>query len=340
MALATLRVEECEDIEKQLAFELNLPYSESIVEALAIWIQDARGEAKMLSRTYGLLADDITWHQLAPVARQLPVHVEEPGPPAGDKAKKLINDGQEFAARELKLQEIWTKKLVEELQASEAPVLKKLQLSLDPERASEFLAGSARPNTLRLWRIYLQETKVRLPPGKPADLVDYLLARKDKPCGRSVPPEAIMKAIRWFEIIAEFVEEDCASHGHLAWAAKDKIVEALSEGAPLTKRAPRYPTILLVKIERYILDDSEPSALRVFGWVKLLKTWASLRWSDLRAIKPAELRLTDGRLATTLRKTKTSGPTKRVKGATKRKLRLTAKSGTGPSPSRRLSTWL
>ena len=226
MALATLRVEECEDIAKQLAFELNPPYSESIVEALAIWIQDARGEAR---------------------------------PPPGDKARKLINDGQEFAARELKLQGIWTKKLVEELQASEALVLKKLQLSLDPERASELLAGSARPNTLkryvasyRLWRICLRETKVRLPPGKSADLVDYLLARKDENCGRSVP-ESIMKAIRWFEIVAEFVEEDCASYGRLAWAAKDKIVEALSEGAPLTKRAPRCPTILLVKIERRIL---------------------------------------------------------------------------------------
>ena len=37
--------------------------------------------------------------------------------------------------------------------------------------------------------------------------------------------------------------------------------------------------MLLAKIERYVLDDSEPAALRVFGWVKLLKTWASLRWS-------------------------------------------------------------
>ena len=56
MSLATLQVDECEEIAKQLAFELNLPYSESIVEALAIWIQDARGEAKLLSRTYGRVA--------------------------------------------------------------------------------------------------------------------------------------------------------------------------------------------------------------------------------------------------------------------------------------------
>ena len=86
--------------------------------------------------------------------------------------------------------------IVEELHASEAPVLKKLQLSLDPDRASELLAGSTRPNTLkryvasfRLWRIYLQETKVRLPPGKPADLVDYLLARKERPIGSRIHHE-------------------------------------------------------------------------------------------------------------------------------------------------------
>ena len=45
-----------------------------------------------------------------------------------------------------------------------------------------------------------------------------------------------MKAIRWMEAAAEFPDLDCAGSGRLAWAAKGKIVEALSEGAPLTKR--------------------------------------------------------------------------------------------------------
>ena len=136
-----------------------------------------------------------------------------------------------------------------------------------------------------------------------------LLSRKDEPCGRSVP-EAIMKVIRWLEAVAELPEADC--YRRLAWAAKDKTV-ALSESAPLTKRSPRYPALLLVKMERFVLDKGEATVLRVFAWIKLLKIWACLRWSDLQAIKPADLRLTEGRLATTLRKTKTSGPTKRVK---------------------------
>ena len=145
MALATLQIEDWGDIAKQLAFELNLPYCELIVEALAIWIQDARSEAKLLSRTYGLLADDITWRQLAPVAREVPVYVEEPRPPPGDKARKLINDGQETQATA-----DMDEKVGPRTPASEAPVLKKLQLSLDPERASELLAGSTRPNTQTL----------------------------------------------------------------------------------------------------------------------------------------------------------------------------------------------
>ena len=51
--------------------------------------------------------------------------------------------------------------------------------------------------------MYLQEVKLKLPAGSPADLSDYLLSRKDEPCGRSVP-EAIVTAIRWLEAVAEF----------------------------------------------------------------------------------------------------------------------------------------
>ena len=44
----------------------------------------------------------------------------------------------------------------------------------------------------------------------------------------------------------------------MAWAAKDKIVEVLYEGAPLIRRAPRYPVMVLVAIERVVVDENEP----------------------------------------------------------------------------------
>ena len=62
-----------------------------------------------------------------------------------------------------------------------------------------------------------------------------------------------------------------------------------------------------------VLDDSEPTGLRVYAWAKLVKVWASLRWSDLQAIRPGELKLVEGQLVTTLRRTKTSGPNRRIK---------------------------
>ena len=142
-------------------------------------------------------------------------------------------------------------------------------------------------------------------------MVDYLLARRDEPCGRTVP-DAIVKAIFWVEKVAEFPEEQRATHGRLAWAAKDKITEVLSEGARLIKRAPRYPVYLLARLEHLVVDPGQAIG-RVWAWAKLVKVWGSLRWSDLQAIIPAELSLVEGRLVTTLRRTKTSGPNRRVR---------------------------
>ena len=214
---------------------------------------------------------------------------------------------------------MWTRQLGEELAAIGAPVVKAIDDCLDPDRAYELLPGKTRSSTLKRyvtmykrWRLWLQEAKRVDPPGRPADLVDYLLVLRDEPCARTVP-ESLMKAVSWMERVAEFKLELRATSGRLAWAAKDKIIEVLYEGAPLIRRAPRYPVMVLALIERVVLDDSEPTGLRIYSWAKLVKTWASLRWSDLQAIRPAELRLVEGRLVTTLRRTKTSGPNKRIK---------------------------
>ena len=95
--------------------------------------------------------------------------------------------------------------------------------------------------------------------------MDYLVARRDEPCGRSAP-EAILKAIAWVERVAD-----------LAWAAKDKITEILSEGARLIKRAPRYPVFMLMLLEALVFDVGHATGWRIWAWAKLVKVWASLR---------------------------------------------------------------
>ena len=121
-----------------------------------------------------------------------------------------------------------------------------------------------------------------------------------------------MKAICWMEV-AEFLPEQRPTQARLAWAIKDHILESLSSGAPLTKRAPRFPVAVLARLEELVFDDMYAIGWRIWAWIKLVKVWASLRWSDIQAILPQELHLIEGRLSTILRRTKTSGPNRQVK---------------------------
>ena len=60
------------------------------------------------------------------------------------------------------------------------------------------------------------------------------------------------------------------------------------------------------------MDEMYAVGWRIWVW-KLVKVWASLRWSDIQAILPQELCLIEGRVTTILRRTKTSGPNRQVK---------------------------
>ena len=44
------------------------------------------------------------------------------------------------------------------------------------------------------------------------------------------------------------------------------------------------------------MDDMYAVGWRIWAWIKLVQVWASLRWSDVQAILPGELRLIEGRL--------------------------------------------
>ena len=70
---------------------------------------------------------------------------------------------------------------------------------------------------------------------------------------------------------------------------------------------------MLMLLEALVIDVGHATGWRIWAWAKLVKVWASLRWSDLQASIPVELSLVEGRLTTVLRRTKTSGPSRRVK---------------------------
>ena len=201
--LATLEVADSAAVAGQLSFELNIPHSGELAKAVEDLITAAKKEDVILQRTGGVLASDLAWTHLsgtagAPARPWLVVpptqDQDEDRPPPGEKIRKLLASGEERAARELCLQVLWTCQLGEELVAMGAPVVKTIDDCLNPERAYELLPGKTRSSSLKRyvtmckrWRLWLQEAKRVDPPGRPADLVDYVLVLRDEPCARTVP---------------------------------------------------------------------------------------------------------------------------------------------------------
>lgn len=93
---------------------------------------------------------------------------------------------------------------------------------------------------------------------------------------------------------------------------RDYIVEQLSKDGPPPRRAPRYPVVMLEAMENIVLKTDAVLGLRMVAWMKLVKVWGALRFDDLQKIKPEGLSMLSGRMTTTLRITKTSGPGKRM----------------------------
>ena len=70
--------------------------------------------------------------------------------------------------------------------------------------------------------------------------------------------------------------------------------------------------VMLEAMEKMVLADDADMGLRVIAWTKLVKVWGGLRFDELQKINPENLSMVCGRMTTTLRVTKTSGPGKRV----------------------------
>lgn len=197
--------------------------------------------------------------------------------------------------------------LVDELERFEAPVLSELEKSLNPIRARESLFGKYRVSTVRRYLAYWQSFRkwVRHSSGKdypvaPTQLVDYLYAKEEEGMGASIPM-AVMKAAMWFEKTSGIAEWETLTSSPMV--ASELTVRLESKSPPI-RRAPRLLSCFLPALEDVVMDKYETEATRIGAWLKLLKTWASLRFDDLANIKLENLKFYDGKLAGILRKTK------------------------------------
>ena len=86
--------------------------------------------------------------------------------------------------------------------------------------------------------------------------------------------------------------------------------EAAKKDAESKGQAPQLPLVLLVDLERVVLDPRRTTFQRAFAAFRLLRHWGSLRWDDTQGLPPSSLEWRARGVTGLLKRTKTSGPGK------------------------------
>ena len=209
--------------------------------------------------------------------------------------------------------------LLKELEVMRAPILEEINSTMDPGRAAKAVMSKYRPSTVRRylasWQHFRRWHESMSRPGlKPTGigLVDYLYMREEEGMGASIPL-AVSRAVGWFESIGGFDEDERIGAHPMVNHVVRELTRKLEERAPPIKRAPRWPAAFFLAMERIVASGSHPKGRRIGAWMKLVKAWASLRFSDAANLRCGMLRFYDGKLCGMLLKTKTTGAGKRVR---------------------------
>ena len=297
-------------------------------------IKDCGGPARKIRRAYAVAATAAV--VLLPEHRSLPpstrpLALRLPPPPASAPARWPTHLRRDLAAAdgpraqgavEEKERVRWVAQVAAILRASGLPSARLAEEALDPEAFLRRCAGGRRVRTLRLrvraWRkveAWLAAAgQSGFPRGDPGTLVmvAYLDARAQEPCARTVPSSIVM-ALSFFEDCGGVPQPDRVSaHPVLIRAVKDiEVTLARGEGH-VRRKAPHFPAMIVLSLELLIVDDEVSKYRRVYAWVTLVRVWAALRFDDSVHIRPDEIRYGEDGLEAIIRRTKTTGPGKRV----------------------------
>ena len=238
--------------------------------------------------------------------------------PLGIRHRPIADQSDARERREQVQRDKWARELYIELCRIKSPMLSSIEHCVGQDRIHLAIAGKTRTSTLKRyvkcwqdWQHWKKCVWGENTGTHPSMFCEYLFSRFDEPCGPSVPG-LICKAVHWFEKIAGLDGRESVTDSRAVSQIRDYIVEQLSKDSPPPRRAPRYPAVMIEALERTVLKVDAVLGLRIIAWVKLVKIWGSLRFDDVQKIHPESLAMLGGRMTTTLRVTKTSGPGKRV----------------------------
>ena len=180
------------------------------------------------------------------------------------------------------------------------------------------LAKGRRATTLRkhvrTWRrvaFWVKATfGVSWPSGE--QFAAYLYSRAAEPCGRTVPGSCL-KTLMFMESAGELSEHLKISNLPAVRNSLEELALELSAKNPQgRKQARQLLTSQVCAMERLVVLGTAPRFVRAFAWLKLVKLWGGLRYSDTEGMPFNGMRLESRGLYARLDRTKTSGAGKRI----------------------------
>ena len=216
----------------------------------------------------------------------------------------------------------WAQEIIKILKADHFPIVKVADGAVNPDAILKRTLGGRRGRTLRTrcrtWRRVrdwlLHAGYPSFPTGAQGarHLIEYLeeIARAD--CKRTVP-RSVVAALTFFETCGAVPKEVRASECALVHSAVKDLERELALGsARLKKKAPQFPTVVIMALEATVTNLQIEPYKRLFAWVKLVRIWAAMRFDDSMHVKPQSVELKDGNLELIIHSTKTTGAGKKV----------------------------
>ena len=214
----------------------------------------------------------------------------------------------------------WRSKLAGVLVAAMAPALRGLCASPeDLEERAARLAGCARASTIKqrvqMWCRYCKWLRCAYQvdwPSNAAMVLDFVEELAAQPCGHTAP-QSFLATLAFMENAAGLQAECRLSKLGIVQKSIEQIAMELEQGIPPPKKAKLQPLLLIIALELWVVWEEAPKFSRAFAWTRLVKLWTCSRCDDLIGLLPTTMELQDGNLCALLRRTKTSGPGKRLK---------------------------
>ena len=215
--------------------------------------------------------------------------------------------------------EKWGLALVKYIKAARLPVAERMEALGADTKAWLRLFGGRRGKSLRnrarewgTFSDWLQATHGEMWPGNVGRVLRYLEERHElKPIGKSVP-KSLLASFSLLETVGQVTPDGRFSTDPILVETVKSWTSDLEAGNLSVKQAPLYTVAIMLSLELLVCATSQALGLRFVAFCDLLMIWATLRADDLQHIDLKSVKLSQLGLKFCLRKTKTSGPGRKV----------------------------